>query len=506
MSDVSEQVPVARVGERTSIEERIAWYGSRMWWLAAAALMVAIGLVWWSLPEGGVSIRIHFPEGHGLQVDDAVRFRGIDVGVVREVTLNRELSGIDVDVDLKPFAARLASEGTRFWIVRPELSLTGISGLETAVGHKYIGVLPGDVGEKRRYSFEGLSEVPPDAKAEPGFEIIIRGDERHSINAGSPVTCRGIEVGRVLSTELSRNARFVDVRARIYERYRSFLNSETRFWASSGVDLDFSIGAGLKVEAESLETIARGGVAMLTISNEGAPVKVGQVFKLYKRPEADWFKAAEKVRINDVQLGHVVPLQVNWKQKGFLRTSTQSKTFGGVPVNKEGRNWLLVPLDAIEEPEKALAETFSMSIVGQSDEIADHQKITTARTQTAAGGLLVWLPVSDSVKLDWCQPQRDFRVTEDVEDCLAVRATGDLGSYEYLHLSIDKDLLFIDPQTGNQVLRFFDGDKSIWHGAPVQSVADGKIVGILLTDEKRTIIAGVKDLLQAPGETESAKQ
>ena len=107
---------------------------------------------------------------------------------------------------LKPFAKQLAREGTRFWIVRPEVSLTEISGLETAVGHKYIGLLPGTDDAKSQYKFEGLSEEPPDADADEGFEIIIRGQKRHSITPGSPVTCRGVEVGTVLSVALSKSA------------------------------------------------------------------------------------------------------------------------------------------------------------------------------------------------------------------------------------------------------------------------------------------------------------
>ncbi len=67
-------------------------------------LLLAIALVWWSLPERGIAIDIHFPEGHGLEAEDTVRYRGIEVGVVEKVELNSELSGVDVKVNLKPSA------------------------------------------------------------------------------------------------------------------------------------------------------------------------------------------------------------------------------------------------------------------------------------------------------------------------------------------------------------------------------------------------------------------
>ena len=40
---------------------------------------------------------------------------------------------------------RLACEGSRFWIVRPQVSLSRVAGLETVVGARYIGALPGKI-------------------------------------------------------------------------------------------------------------------------------------------------------------------------------------------------------------------------------------------------------------------------------------------------------------------------------------------------------------------------
>ena len=295
-------IPIATVAA-SRLETAAEVTGAYMWLIALVCLVIAIGLVWWSLPERGIAIDIHFPEGHGLESEDVVRFRGIDVGVVEEVKLNSDLTGVDVRVKLKPSAKSLAREGTRFWVVRPELSLAGISGLETAVGHKYIGLIPGDPDAPFKRSFDGLAASPPDALATSGMEIIIRGPRKYSVNAGSPVTYRGVEIRRILSVGLSQDARFVDVRARIFEKYTKLVTTKTRFWATSGVDLDFSFGGGLTLDMESLETIARGGVSLLTTENGGAPVKPGHVFTpLYQKPEASWYQDSNLVVATDVNL------------------------------------------------------------------------------------------------------------------------------------------------------------------------------------------------------------
>ena len=193
---------------------------SRMWWVTLACIVLAIFLAWRSMAEGGRQIEIHFPEGHGLKAGDSVRYRGIEVGLVIEVTLNSDVSGINVKVALKPGGGALDRKGTRFWIVRPKLSLTEISGLETAVGAKYIGVSPGEPTDAHWDDFEGLASAPPDELDHGGLLVILRSDDKHGTAPGAPVTWRGVKTGKVLSVNLSPDARHVHITIRIDRAYR----------------------------------------------------------------------------------------------------------------------------------------------------------------------------------------------------------------------------------------------------------------------------------------------
>jgi len=67
-------------------------------------LLLAIGLVVWSLPPQGTRITISFPQGHGLEAEDAVRYRGIDVGIVESVQLPPAMDSVNVHVNLLPSA------------------------------------------------------------------------------------------------------------------------------------------------------------------------------------------------------------------------------------------------------------------------------------------------------------------------------------------------------------------------------------------------------------------
>ena len=219
--------PVAEVREGHSLRRMLL--GSKMWWVTLLCLAVAVFLAWQSLPDSGTRIVIYFPEGHGLRTRDALRHRGIDVGTVEDIRLKSDLDSVRVSVLLVTGAEALCREGSRFWIERPQLSLSGVRGLETAVGAKYIAVSPGPARSKRRTEFTGLPAAPPDALADEGLELLLRSGDSGGLNPGAPVTWRGVQVGDVLTVGLSPDARHVDAGIRIQRSYRDLVTTNSRF-------------------------------------------------------------------------------------------------------------------------------------------------------------------------------------------------------------------------------------------------------------------------------------
>ena len=471
---VTARVPTANVQPaKIGISDILS--GSYMWLVALACLAVAIGVSWWSMPERGVEISIHFPDGHGLESEDAVRFRGIDVGTVEEVRLNPGLSSVDVSVNLHPFAEQLAREGTRFWIVRPELSLGGgISGLDTAVGHKYIGLIPGDADGPWQSNFEGLSAAPPDAMENAGIEIFLRGEKRYSVTAGSPLSYRGVVAGRILSVGLSQDGRFVDVRARVFDKFTKLVTSETKFWASSGLDISGSLTQGVNLELESLETLARGGVAMLTTENGGIPIKPGDDFVLHASAGKDWFKKAESVQVTDAKYRRgALPMEVVYIKDGFLGDSEKKISFVGVHVAAGGQSKILVPSDALMLPPKSIEGSLTVGLAGADEESRIPPVVSeTALTmvELAIGGTVSSSPLTKG----------DFRAPWETENCLAIRANqanGDASQLTYIHYPIEQSEISEDWR-----LKGFSGARNVWHGAPVLSERDGRLIGVLLVE------------------------
>lgn len=273
---------------------------SKLWWVTLCCLGVAIYLSWHSHRPSGIEITIDFPDGHGLKAGDALRHRGIDIGIVTQIELQPDLHGVRATVELDKTAAGVANDGSQFWIVRPQLSLTNISGLETAVGSKYIAVDPGPAGRPRAEEFSGLKDPPAIGIDHDGTEILLRGRESFGINPRSPVTYRGIQVGQVLSVELGRDAMSVVVKARIDKHYAILLRRGSKFWKTSGVDVDFGI-KGIHLSTESLTTMAKGGVSFATPKTRDdsdlEPIQAGHEFELHEEMDKDWLEDAAPIQI-----------------------------------------------------------------------------------------------------------------------------------------------------------------------------------------------------------------
>ncbi|MEL6330034.1 MAG: MlaD family protein [Planctomycetota bacterium] len=240
--------------------------------------------------DRGPLITIRFDNAHGLEPGDAVQHRGLNAGQVESIELAPSLEGVIVRARLRRSAIGLAAEGSRFWIVRPTVSLERVQGLETLVGPRYIAVDPAPQNAPRRLVFDGLEDEPdaPLAEADGSLPIVVRARSTASLTVGSPVLYRGVPVGAVRRIELAPDATAVNLGLVIQPRYRPLVRTDSRFWDAGGVSADFGIFGGLSLRAGSLETVLSGGIAFATPNRFDEPAEPGHVFELEPEADSDW--------------------------------------------------------------------------------------------------------------------------------------------------------------------------------------------------------------------------
>ena len=221
-------IPVAKIEPRTSFLKKA--FGATWMWLATlACLIIALVLMAMSWLSTGTHITISFEDGYGIKAGDTLNFRGIDVGEVKNVDVNTGLSTISVHVELQQNAIDLARQGSQFWIERPQLGLGRISGLDTVVGAKYLGVIPGEKTAAACYEFVGI-ESPPVIRDGTGSDISIQFEDGYGIDTGAVVRHLGIVVGEVTTVQLAEKLDSVTVSVRLSEAAANAARSGSQFW------------------------------------------------------------------------------------------------------------------------------------------------------------------------------------------------------------------------------------------------------------------------------------
>ncbi|MNZ48761.1 Paraquat-inducible protein B [compost metagenome] len=247
----------------------------------------------------GTILEICAPTADGLSVGAPIRFKGLEVGKVEDISLAKDLSGVVMKVRITKAQSQIATQGSQFWAVKPEVGLSGVSNIGTLVSGQYIEVLPPAKPGARKLHFDLLDAPPNLLPREQGLHLVLSATRRGSLKPGVPVTYREIQVGKVTSFELGQQGDRVLVHIVIEPRYAPLVRTGSRFWNTSGVGVDASLFKGVKLRTESIETILAGGVAFATPNNAqmGELARSGQTFALFDEANDEWLDWAPKIQL-----------------------------------------------------------------------------------------------------------------------------------------------------------------------------------------------------------------
>ncbi|WP_109124778.1 MlaD family protein [Dyella sp. C11] len=233
---------------------------SLVWLVPVIAALVGLSLVIHAWYEAGPTINIGFQSAEGLDPGKTpVKYKSVIIGRVTAVRLSEDRSHVVARVALEKSARGFATADTRFWVVRPRIGLGGVSGIDTLLSGAFIGA---DVGQSQepKDDFVGLETPPTVTHGSPGKTFDLHSDDLGSLDIGSPVYYRRIQVGRVSSYHLNKDGKGVTLQIFLDAPNDQFVTTSSRFWNASGIDV--SLGAdGLKVNTQSLATVLAGGVA-----------------------------------------------------------------------------------------------------------------------------------------------------------------------------------------------------------------------------------------------------
>jgi paraquat-inducible protein B len=239
---------------------------SPVWIVPIAAAVVGVWVAVTRIMSEGPTITIVFRTAEGLEAGKTkVRYNGVDVGTVKSIRLSDDHLRVIATVEMAPNTQGFLVKDTEFWVVRARISGASVTGLGTLISGEYIGMEIG-ASKHSRQEFVALETPPVITYDIPGRFFWLKTDNLGSLDFGTPIYYRRLQVGEVASYALDSDGRGLSVKIFVRAPYDQYVTTETRFWQASGIDVSLS-ASGLSVQTQSLLSILIGGIAFETPRN-----------------------------------------------------------------------------------------------------------------------------------------------------------------------------------------------------------------------------------------------
>ena len=250
-----------------------------VWLVPLIAAIIGGWMIYKYYSKLGSKIYITFKNSGGLEPKQSfIKFRDVKVGVIEKVEILKGSDGVMVvarmNKDVEPFL----NETTKFWLVKPEISIGKIRGLDALVSGTYIQMYAKLGKETKRY-FKGLEEPPTSLFEKNGKTFKLVSQKSYGLTQGSPVYYKQIKVGRVEKVIITHGRVLVYIFVK--EPYYKNINSSTRFWNIQNVDISLE-GMGLNIELNPLVQVILGGIEFDTLHKKDSNSSVFTLYSTYK--------------------------------------------------------------------------------------------------------------------------------------------------------------------------------------------------------------------------------
>ena len=252
-----------------------------IWIVPFIALMIAGWLAYQYYNDLGPEIEIIFPKNEGLVAGQSVvKFKNVPIGKVTKIYITKDIEGVIVRVRMNSKAAKpYMTEHAKFWIVKPEVGFSGISGLDTLLSGTYIDIYSkaGGIFKERHI---GLSQPYQDTSKGKYFHLTS--EDGKNISIGMPIFYKNIKVGKVAYKYLSLNDKHVDVIVYVENTYANYIHTDSKFWMKNTMSVDFTRGK-LDVDIAPLNFLLTGGIVFSSPSaQKGVVCPEDHIFILHK--------------------------------------------------------------------------------------------------------------------------------------------------------------------------------------------------------------------------------
>lgn len=233
---------------------------SFVWIIPIVAVLIAGYLGYRTVTEQGPVLTLSFHTAGGLTAGQTLlSYKSVALGTVEKISLSKDHKEVIVRVRMNSAGEPFMTSNARFWVVKPNFSASGISGLDTLISGSYITLDPGLPGGHYQDRFVGLEQPPGVRSDEPGSTFILKADSVGSLGSGSPVFYRDVQVGEVLGYSIGNGIGPATITIFVHAPFDELVRTQSHFWNSSGIAFSLQ-GGTFHVVMQSFQALLSGGV------------------------------------------------------------------------------------------------------------------------------------------------------------------------------------------------------------------------------------------------------
>ena len=251
-----------------------------IWIVPIIAIIIASWLGFEYYWELGPQIEITFKSNEGLKDGQSlIKYKDVSIGKVEKVMLDEDGKGVKVIARINKEAAAYINNKAHFWIVKPEVGISGVSGLDTILSGTYINMSSEKNGINKR-KFIGLEN--PLRENSDGKYFHLNAQSSYGVEVGTPLYYKSMKAGNVEHITISPDGESIDILVYIEKPYISRIMTDTKFWVQSSVAIDYLNGQ-LNLSVAPMTNIIRGGIEFSSSYEQNqAKLPDDYIFMLYK--------------------------------------------------------------------------------------------------------------------------------------------------------------------------------------------------------------------------------
>ena len=185
-------------------------FTSVVWLIPLIALFAGGWLLMQNIRNTGPEITLLMDSADGIEVNNTViKVLSVEVGRVTRIKLRADQKGVAVTARLSADAKDLMRQDTQFWVVKPRIDQSGVTGLNTLVSGAYIAFTPGKSAENQD-TFTVLDMPPIAAIGQSGLRLKLSGKNNKMLSVGSPILYENFTVGQIESARFNPKNETVD--------------------------------------------------------------------------------------------------------------------------------------------------------------------------------------------------------------------------------------------------------------------------------------------------------